>query len=74
MNLEDTVYDIWASPQTEDIEDAVCGVVEVTEQFSKGAIDKIINRIYNVTDVYAEDTIEWIERVQKVILSFVDED
>lgn len=74
MNLEDAVYDIWASPQTEKIEEAVCGAVEVTEQFSEGAIDKIINRIYNVTSIYAEDTIEWIESVQKVILSFVDED
>ena len=70
MTLNELVYEAWQCPQTLDIEDEVVGLIEVTDEFSEGAIIKIINQVYNVGDRHRFDSREWIEKVDAIINSF----
>ena len=72
MILEELIFKAWENPQATDIEEDVVGIVETTEEFSKDVVDKIINRIYNVSDVYRPDSIDWVERVVAIVKKFVD--
>lgn len=70
MNLEELIYKAWENPTATDIEEDVIGVIETTDGFDKPTVDKIVNRIYNVSDVYLPDSVDWMERVCEIARQF----
>ena len=70
--IEELIYKAWENPQATDIEEDVVMVVESIEELEKEGVDKIVNRIYNVSDVYQPDSVDWVERVVDVVKPFVD--
>ena len=70
--IEDLIYKAWDNPNSKDIVQDVESVIDAYSDLDKKDKDKIVNEIYNISDRFLPNSIEWMDRVVGYVNKFVE--
>jgi hypothetical protein len=74
MNLKEEVYAVWEAPGTASIEEDVIRTIDGSEELSKNGIDRLANTIFDISDKYYPESLNWIEAVVEKVDEFVEKE
>ena len=69
LTMEERIYGIWSNPKVKSfsIEKFVVDDIEKFGGLEGVELDRVINRVFNVTDVYNEQSTDWYEAVMEIV-------